>query len=452
MKTIHLLIIILVYSSFLCTSVTYGQSFSASMQVEKTKTQNRSDPEDGDPCPGQPTVTDSEGNVYNTVLIGGQCWMAENLNIGTMICGGYGMDQLNNGIIEKYCYNDDPNLCDANGGLYQWREMMDYSNEPGAQGICPDGWHIPTTDEWLQLRDYVGPVNGGQILKSCRQIDSPLGGDCDTNEHPRWNDDGTGLYYGIDDLNFSALPGGNRYMYGGFYNLGTQAYWWSSSEHNTYHSAYWSMGYNVNGLPNLANWYKEDGYSVRCVKTYTPEIIKTLNLNDISIPPDPDDCFAASSQITVSDFTVANGGSVTLVTGHSGKILLQEGTVVQNGGYLRAWIDVAGNYCDQPESMLATGMQDESLQQTFKLSERSQAGLKLYPNPTTGLITLEITDAETSGSISVQIFGIRGETIQQAILSGSHNYIFDLSGQAAGVYFLRLMMDGQVAFVKLIKQ
>ncbi len=69
------------------------------------------------PCPQ--TVTDIEGNVYNTVLIGSQCWMNENLNIGIMICGGYGMDQLNNGIIEKYCYNDDPNLCDAYGGLYQ---------------------------------------------------------------------------------------------------------------------------------------------------------------------------------------------------------------------------------------------------------------------------------------------------------------------------------------------
>jgi uncharacterized protein (TIGR02145 family) len=452
MKTIHLLIIILVYSSFLCTSVTYGQSFSASMQVEKTETQNRSDPEDGDPCPGQPTVTDSEGNVYNTVLIGGQCWMTENLNIGIMICGGYGMDQLNNGIIEKYCYNDDPNLCDAYGGLYQWREMMDYSNEPGAQGICPDGWHIPTTDEWLQLRDYVGSVNGGQILKSCRQIDSPLGGDCDTNEHPRWNDDGTGLYYGIDDLNFSALPGGNRYMYGGFYNLGTQAYWWSSSEHNTYHSAYWSMSYNVNGLPNLANWYKEDGYSVRCVKTYTPGIIKTLNLNDISIPPDPDDCFAASSQITVSDFTVANGGSVTLVTGHSGKILLQEGTQVQYGGYLRAWIDVAGNYCDQPESMLASDTQNESLQQTFKLAEQSQAGLKVYPSPTTGDFTVELHGYEESETVLIQIFSMQGNLLSAQKLPASSLYSMSLKNRQPGFYLVRVVMNDQLGVAKVVKK
>ncbi len=330
--------------------------------------------------------------------------------------------------------------------------MMDYSNEPGAQGICPDGWHIPTTDEWLQLRDYVGFVNGGQVLKSCRQVNSPLGGDCDTDEHPRWSDDGTGLHYGIDAMNFSALPGGNRYMYGGFYNLGTQAYWWSSSEHNTYHSAYWSMSYNVNGLPNLANWYKEDGYSVRCVKTYTPGIPKTLNLNDISIPPDPDDCFAASSQITVSDFTVGSGGSVTLVTGHSGKILLQEGTAVQNGGYLRAWIDVAGNYCDQPESLLASMDDKTSYGNLDFAGEHKNSPFRIYPNPTTGQFSLEMIDAKTSASIAVQILGIRGETIQQAILSGSHKYSFDLSAMPAGIYFLRVLLEDEVVVQKVVKQ
>jgi uncharacterized protein (TIGR02145 family) len=419
------------------------------MQVEKTETQNRSDPEDGDPCPGQPTVTDSEGNVYNTVLIGEQCWMKENLNIGTMICGGYGIDQLNNGIIEKYCYNNDPNLCDAYGGLYQWREMMDYGDEPGAQGICPNGWHIPTEDEWLQLRNYVGFLNGGQILKSCRQVNSPLGGDCETNEHPRWNDDGTGLYYGIDALNFSALPGGNRFYLADFYNLGNHAYWWSSTEHNYHHSAYWSMSYNQNGLPGLTNYHKESGYSVRCVKAYAPGLPKTLNLNNISIPPDPDDCFAASSQITVSDFTVANGGSVTLVTGHSGKILLQEGTQVQHGGYLRAWIDVAGNYCDQPESMLATGMQDEPLQQTFKVAEQSQAGFKVYPNPTTGRFTLGL--GKDHSHVNLRIIGIRGEIILEKEFYKSSTINLDISGRQAGVYFLQIMTVAGTEHFKLIK-
>ncbi|MBE0661104.1 MAG: T9SS type A sorting domain-containing protein [Bacteroidales bacterium] len=449
MKTIIHPLIFLICMSFLFNVHVYSQSVFGLKQIEKTETQGRTDPEDGDPCPGQPTVTDSEGNVYNTVLIGGQCWMKENLNLGSMICGGYGIDQLNNDIIEKYCYNNDPNLCDAYGGLYQWREMMDYTDVPGAQGICPNGWHIPTEEEWLQLRDYVGFVNGGQILKSCRQVDSPLGGDCDTDEHPRWNDDGTGLHYGIDAMNFSSLPGGDRDFYGGFHNLGNQAYWWSSTELNSYHSAYWSMSYNVNVLPNLANWYKENGYSVRCVKTYVPELPEILNLNNISIPPDPDDCFAASSQITISDFTVANGGSVTLVTGHSGKILLHEGTAVQQGGYLHAWIDVAGNYCDQPESMLATGSQDESLHHIQAPGDKSPADLKVYPNPTAGRFTLELNGEPLS--IIVRIFGTHGEIIMAKEFYESSTIYLDLSGRQAGVYFLQIMTAAGTDYLKLIK-
>ena len=73
----------------------------------------------GNPCPGTPTVTDADGNVYNTVQIGGQCWMRENLRVGTQINGN--TEMTNNSIIEKYCYDDDPENCEAFGGMYQWR-------------------------------------------------------------------------------------------------------------------------------------------------------------------------------------------------------------------------------------------------------------------------------------------------------------------------------------------
>ncbi len=104
----------------------------------------------GQPCPGTPTVTDADGNVYPTVQIGDQCWMAENIRVGTMINAP--TDQSNNGITEKYCYENDPTNCDTYGGLYQWNEMMAYNDTiPNLQGICPDGWHIPNTDEVIEL-------------------------------------------------------------------------------------------------------------------------------------------------------------------------------------------------------------------------------------------------------------------------------------------------------------
>lgn len=107
----------------------------------------------GTPCPGAETVTDADGNVYNTVLIDGKCWMKENLNAGSMISSTTA--QTDNGTIEKYCFADDESNCDLFGGLYQWRELMDYVTNEQNQGICPDGWHIPTNDEITALKNFV---------------------------------------------------------------------------------------------------------------------------------------------------------------------------------------------------------------------------------------------------------------------------------------------------------
>src|ERR1035437_2197706 len=100
------------------------------------------------PCSGIPTV-DYAGKTYNTVSIGDQCWLKENLDVGTMING---IDtSKNNGIIEKYCYNNDTTNCTTYGALYQWDEAMQYVTTSGAQGICPTGWHIPDSAEFTAL-------------------------------------------------------------------------------------------------------------------------------------------------------------------------------------------------------------------------------------------------------------------------------------------------------------
>ncbi len=99
-------------------------------------------------CPS--TVTDADGNVYNTIAIGSQCWMQENLNVGTKISGWEA--QANNGVLEKFCYGGVASNCNTYGGLYQWGEYMqyDYYTE-GVQGICPNGWHIPTRSDFDKL-------------------------------------------------------------------------------------------------------------------------------------------------------------------------------------------------------------------------------------------------------------------------------------------------------------
>ncbi|MCD4680222.1 MAG: hypothetical protein K8S00_07525, partial [Bacteroidales bacterium] len=114
---------------------------------------------------GKPFTDLRDGQAYNTVQIGDQCWMAENLNIGERISSS--MNQTNNGVIEKYCINN-PGNCDEYGGFYQWNEMMEYSTIAGSQGICPNGWHVPTYDEWTILYSYLGgyEVAGGKMKES----------------------------------------------------------------------------------------------------------------------------------------------------------------------------------------------------------------------------------------------------------------------------------------------
>ena len=102
---------------------------------------------------GDIIVDERDEQKYNTVQIGDQCWMAENLNIGGMINGTD--DPVEDENIEKYCYNDLESNCDTYGGLYTWDEMMSWTTEEGTQGICMEGWHIPTDGEWLVLKQGI---------------------------------------------------------------------------------------------------------------------------------------------------------------------------------------------------------------------------------------------------------------------------------------------------------
>jgi len=187
-------------------------------------------------CPGTPTVS-YQGRIYNTVQIGTQCWLKENLDIGIMIQGN--QNATNNGQIEKYCYNNDPNNCTIYGGLYQWNEAMQYVTIPGTQGICPSGWHIPTKVEFEILKTTAS--NNGNTLKEIGQ--------------------GTGT----NTSGFSALFGGYLDVDGSYGALGSHAFIWSSTEYDTF------TGYPMNlntGHSNidLNGNSKNSGYSVRCLK------------------------------------------------------------------------------------------------------------------------------------------------------------------------------------------
>ena len=205
----------------------------------------------GAPCPGRPTVT-YEGQVYNTVQIGTQCWFKENLNIGTRINGA--LEQSNNGTIEKYCYNDLESNCNIYGGLYQWNEMMQYVTTEGVQGICPTGWHIPTFAEWTTVTNFLGGalVAGGK-MKSTGTIETGTG---------LWSSPNTGA---TNESGFSAIPAGNRYLpIQLFINIDIGANLWSSNEAYTNEAR--TMGFEFYlSMIESGTLDKINGASVRCL-------------------------------------------------------------------------------------------------------------------------------------------------------------------------------------------
>jgi len=187
--------------------------------------------------------------------------MAENMNIGNMINSSN--NQTDNGVIEKYCYDNDPANCETYGGLYQWDEMMEYYTT-GVQGICPSGWHLPTDDEW-------------KILEGTVDSQYPVG-------DPIWNNTGwrgydagfnlkstNGWYEGGNGSGFygnGALPGGQCDPNGYFSSLSIGAFFWSSSDYGSPGGSFaWRrvLEYDLDWVSRYSS-NKYYGFSARCLK------------------------------------------------------------------------------------------------------------------------------------------------------------------------------------------
>lgn len=123
-------------------------------------------------CPDIPLV-EYEGETYPTVLIGDQCWMAKNLNVGKRINSD--IESIDNDTIEKYCLYNLEQYCDYYGGLYQWDELMQYSANGSGQSVCPAGWRIPLIEDYAKLFNYVEGAVGPLIKQyKCWSKDDPF--------------------------------------------------------------------------------------------------------------------------------------------------------------------------------------------------------------------------------------------------------------------------------------
>ncbi|MCD4731412.1 MAG: hypothetical protein K8R74_12475, partial [Bacteroidales bacterium] len=208
---------------------------------------------------GQQIIDQRDGQSYNTVLIGNQCWMAENLNVGDQIDGN--MEQTDNAVIEKYCYSNNSVNCDDLGGLYQWDEVMEYQLTEGVQGICPDGWHVPTTAEYKILEgntDSQYPVGDPEWdILVWRGFDVGL----NLKSTSGWLSDGNGL----DLYGFTVLSTGFRLGDGYFAKLGNESHFWTSTNETTGKSWVRRLDGYEDRSKNIY-FIKEEGRSVRCLK------------------------------------------------------------------------------------------------------------------------------------------------------------------------------------------
>lgn len=213
-----------------------------------------------------------DGKTYKTVEIGLQTWMAENLNF---------YDEKNVNLVDNsWCYKNKKENCEVGGRLYSWTAAMDIPSsyqsllaealiETPHRGICPEGWHVPDTSEWFQLKRYVAKMEGydGYTNDHSGQLKSQKG----------WTSYSTATR-SSDAYGFSAIPTGAYY---GSYadpsadysrliydDAGYFANFWSSTETGKIRAAYWYLDYRYNYLDYYLSSYnqKDRGFSLRCVK------------------------------------------------------------------------------------------------------------------------------------------------------------------------------------------
>lgn len=221
------------------------------------------------------TVTDYDGNVYQTIVIGEQEWMAENLRTthyadGTPLVNGNGVGSIAADYTTKYYFwfmNDSAANAATYGALYTWAAAMNGAassdaNPSEVQGVCPCGWHLPSDEEWKQLEMELGMSQSDADSTGWRGTNegSKLSGNANLwNDGPLENNPEFG-YSG-----FLAIPGGYRDLYGAYDHLGNFARFWSATEENSSYAWYRSLFYHGSTVYRT-NYNKDYGYSVRCVK------------------------------------------------------------------------------------------------------------------------------------------------------------------------------------------
>ncbi|MCU0679880.1 MAG: fibrobacter succinogenes major paralogous domain-containing protein [Planctomycetes bacterium] len=201
----------------------------------------------------------TNNGYYRTVLINGQCWFRDNLNAGELITN---INPIDDNTIEKICYDNQEDNCTQYGALYVWPEAMQYATTDSARGICPEGWHIASDNDFKLLEEAQG------MDSVCREAYYNNWGEC--VDHDTWGrgelaEAGIKLKDG-GSSNFNALFAGYREGDLSFYNLNSFSYFWTSTSSS---SNAWIRALDANTEVWSVYRNSDDearAYSIRCVK------------------------------------------------------------------------------------------------------------------------------------------------------------------------------------------
>jgi uncharacterized protein (TIGR02145 family) len=410
-------------------------------------------------------ITDTrDGKIYNIVQIGDQCWMAENLNIGVQIDGLQTMSD--NSIIEKYCYDNDSSNCEVLGGLYQWNETMQYSTTQSTQGLCPDGWYLPSDAEWFEMENYLDPSITNPDLTGFRGIDC-----------------GEQLLEGGSSGFEALLAGRRKWDTGEFIDIGEWTLFWSSTFNPYNQIQSWRRALEINNPQIYRNGGSQlYGHSVRCLRDETSvlskkmtsilhdenfkkQILKTDYFNFIGGNP-ADPVFSLYLEdLEIGDEVAAFDGEIMVgvLKVNSKNSFYNElplfSTTVKGKGYktgkpiiLKVWDISTQSLIPFEYTMIDpyneaymknTYPEEDGLYSIIKFTkgvnniENVKETISIFPNPSDGIFNISIEG--TYENIQVKVFDVHGNVYRLFEIDGNKNLTTQqlyLKELAAGVYFI----------------
>ena len=355
------------------------------------------------------TITDIEGNSYNTVTIGDQVWMKENLrttkyNDGTSIPKTIDKNAWTKLTTPAYIWydNDSASYAQVYGALYNW-------NSVNQGALCPSGWHVSTNEDWVALINYLGGEDAAAL--KLREVGTT-----------HWIYSSGGI---TNETEFTALPGG--YMGNDFTGIGEFSYWWSSTEYDT-NKAWYSTLYCISAIVKIRNNYydKDRGCSVRCIKDS-----------------------AISTELITVYFNTMGGSTISDIIIDTNSLIIKPDDPIKSDYFFDGWykeIDYINAWDFSSDIVTSDITLYAKWTATTLIIKQQFSDIEIYPNPANDKLFIK---SDKSSNVVTKIFNLQGKQVLNKEISEKE---IDISGLSKGIYIIKIIDSEDIKIIKLIKE